>query len=204
MTKMLRGISRAIAAASVVIAGSLAIATPALAGTHDSGYGMSISPAAVQGPQYSTATFTVKNTGTKPIEIKTSVVELAPVAGQPKVWIPDKVFKDAKIAPKQYDLAPGQRHPVMVTVRSTDGYAHNLAVMVMATPPTVKVGASVGTALAAKFVIEGKPKAYQPITVPIPSEGFPWTLAAGVGLAITSGAAVGYAVYRRHTRKQAS
>lgn len=100
-------------------------------------------------------------------------------------WAPWQEFSQAVISPEDFALRPGQAREVKVTVRSTDGYAHRLAVTALTNPKSLGTGASVTPAIAAVYKIPGKPNPYPAAAVPRPvppAPPFDWLpVALGVG-----------------------
>lgn len=166
---------------------AMALAGAALAAAPGGGPGISVSPASVSGTQYSVATFQVRDTGDTHLSIKAGVTELRPVKSMKNAWVPWQPYRQATVTPESFSLSPGQMENLTVTVHSTDGYRHDLAVNAIVKANSVKAGAGVQTIVAPRYVVQGNPNPYQtPVNAsPQTGEGFPWEIlafgAAGLG-----------------------
>lgn len=170
---------------SAFLAGAAVASAAAAPGT----FGVGISPAVVSGPASSTATFTVRDAGSTPEHVTVQAVEERPVTGGG--WTPWHAYPQATVSPSALSLKAGQSRMVKVTVHSTDGYHHRLAITAAAKPLTVKSGAAVTPAVAAAYTIPGKPNPYAgpvALAAPVKPGQFPW-LPVGLAAAGAAGLA---------------
>lgn len=133
------------------------------------GFGMSIGPTHVTGPQHSQAVFTVTDVGTTAMHVRAQVIELRPAVQDGRnTTIPYGEYDHATIDHERFILQPGKSERVKVTVNSPDGLAHNLALNLTSVDSGhVSNGASVSTSLGARFDIAGKANPYaSPVTLP--------------------------------------
>ena len=116
------------------------------------GMGLSISPAAVSGPQLSHGQFTFTDSGKTAEHIRVQAVKLQRVNAKDGQWgwVPAGIAGFVKLSPATFDLQPGHKQVIKVNVNSTDGYAHNVGIMAIAQTPA-KTGATISASVTAQI-----------------------------------------------------